>query len=62
MIQRFIELGEGYGDFYELLELAQSNQHRLAQLVILDTTKNSQRCASVAVILNPAAQGGFMPI
>lgn len=26
MIQRFIELGEGYSDLYELLEIAKSNQ------------------------------------
>ncbi|TSB46307.1 DUF7147 family protein [Alkalicoccobacillus porphyridii] len=62
MIQRFIELGEGYGDFYELLELAKSNQSRLSQMLLLETNKQGQRCASVAVILHPAAKGGFMPI
>ena len=29
MNQRFIELGPGYSDLYELLELAKANQYRM---------------------------------
>ena len=30
MIQRFIELGEGYSDLYELIELSTANQYRVS--------------------------------
>lgn len=62
MIQRFIELGEGYGDFYELLELATTNKERVAAFVQFETTLNNQKRASLAVILHPATKAGFMPI
>ncbi|WYP25081.1 methylthioribose kinase [Alkalihalobacillus sp. FSL W8-0930] len=62
MIQRFIELGEGYGDFYELLELATTNKERLAEFVQFETNINDQKRASVGVILRPATKAGFMPI
>ncbi|MDQ0206466.1 DUF7147 family protein [Alkalicoccobacillus murimartini] len=62
MIQRFIELGEGYGDFYELLELATSNKNRIYRFIQIETTINKQKRVSLAVVLHPAAQGGFMPI
>ncbi|GAA3323027.1 hypothetical protein GCM10020331_045250 [Ectobacillus funiculus] len=39
MIQRFIELGEGYSDLYELLEIAKANRHRLAHMLAFHTTK-----------------------
>ncbi|MED4312684.1 methylthioribose kinase, partial [Heyndrickxia coagulans] len=29
MQQRFIELGNGYTDLFELIELAKANRHRL---------------------------------
>ncbi|MBM7659483.1 hypothetical protein JOC85_000250 [Bacillus mesophilus] len=62
MIQRFIELGEGYSDIYELLEIATSNQHRIKHLVALHTTKDDKQMTSLAVVLHPAETGKFQPI
>ncbi|MFC3882697.1 methylthioribose kinase [Bacillus songklensis] len=62
MIQRFIELGEGYSDIYELFELAKSNQHRLAHLMMLQTTKGDKSAASFVVVLHPTAEGDFQPL
>ncbi|WP_017727184.1 DUF7147 family protein [Halalkalibacterium ligniniphilum] len=62
MIQRFIELGEGYSDLFELLELAKTNQHRLHMLLRLDTTINNRKMTSLAVILKPAESGKLMPL
>ncbi|MCM2674842.1 DUF7147 family protein [Alkalicoccobacillus plakortidis] len=62
MIQRFIELGEGYGDFYELIELALSNKQRVHHLIQIETTIKEQKRASLAVVLQPATKAGFMPI
>ncbi|MEH6994913.1 methylthioribose kinase, partial [Neobacillus drentensis] len=49
MIQRFIELGEGYSDIYELLELAKANQHRLLHMMAFHTEKNEKQVTSLAV-------------
>lgn len=62
MIQRFIELGEGYSDLYELLEIARSNQHRVKHLLALQTVKGDKTVTSVAVVLHPASEGKFQPI
>ncbi|HWO95108.1 MAG TPA: methylthioribose kinase [Bacillus sp. (in: firmicutes)] len=62
MIQRFIELGEGYSDIYELFELAKSNRHRLAHLLMLRTTKKEQTTASFVVVLHPTPEGDFQPL
>ena len=39
MIQRFIELGEGYSDLYELLEIAKTNQERITHMLQFETIK-----------------------
>jgi succinylglutamate desuccinylase len=62
MVQRFIELGEGYSDIYELLEIAKTNQNRIKNLVVLHTTIEGKEMASIAVVLNPALVGDFLPI
>lgn len=62
MIQRFIELGEGYSDLYELCELMQTNQHRYHNVCILSTTKNNILCVSIALILKPSGESKFTPI
>ncbi|MBM7701748.1 DUF7147 family protein [Metabacillus iocasae] len=62
MIQRFIELGEGYSDIYELFEIAQNNAHRLSHLVMLQTIKNEKAVASFVVILHPTLEGDFQPL
>lgn len=62
MIQRFIELGQGYSDLYELLELAKANKHRLAHMMAFNTTINEKEVMSLAVILHPTNPGEFQPI
>ena len=37
--QYFIELGEGYGDVYELMELMETNKHRLHRAFIFSSKK-----------------------
>jgi hypothetical protein len=62
MIQKFIELGEGYSDLYELLEIASANKHRLARMMAYHTNVNNKEVTSLAVVLKPAAEGNFQPI
>lgn len=62
MLQRFIELGEGYSDIYELIEIIERNQDRLQQLLLLHSESLGQSVCSVAVILRPAPEGNFQPI
>ncbi|MCP8970266.1 DUF7147 family protein [Ectobacillus ponti] len=62
MIQRFIELGEGYSDLYELLEQAKANRHRLAHMLVFETVKDGKAVCSAAVVLHPTATGSFQPI
>ncbi|MDF2904507.1 MAG: hypothetical protein K0S25_2145 [Bacillus sp. (in: firmicutes)] len=62
MIQRFIELGEGYSDLYELIEIAKSNQHRLLRMMAFHSVDNGKDVTSLAVILNPTNPGNFQPI
>lgn len=62
MIQRFIELGEGYSDLYELIDLAKAQQDRVAFLLSLQTTVKDRDVVSLAVILKPTDPGKFQPI
>jgi hypothetical protein len=62
MIQRFIELGEGYSDIYELIEIATANQHRLSRMMAYHTEKNGKEVTSLVVILNPTVTGDFLPL
>lgn len=62
MIQRFIELGEGYSDVYELLELARANQHRLQHMIALHSTINNKDVTSLVVILEPTNPGKFQAL
>ncbi|MFF2177087.1 methylthioribose kinase [Lysinibacillus sp. NPDC058147] len=62
MPQQFIELGEGYGDVYELLELVRTNQDRFHQAFILTSTKEEKKVVSLAVALKPVGESKFMPI
>ncbi|HZG71594.1 MAG TPA: hypothetical protein VEY51_08640 [Chondromyces sp.] len=62
MIQRFIELGEGYSDIYELVEIARNNRHRLSYLMAFHTNINSRNVTSLAVILKPTDPGKFQPL
>ncbi|WP_107923177.1 DUF7147 family protein [Lysinibacillus parviboronicapiens] len=62
MPQQFIELGEGYGDVYELLEIIKTNQERFHQAFILTSTKEEKKVASLAVALKPVGESKFLPI
>ena len=60
--QYFIELGEGYGDIYELMELMNTNQHRLHRTFIFSSNTKSGQAISLAAAFNPAGDSKFMPI
>ncbi|MEH7075077.1 DUF7147 family protein [Neobacillus drentensis] len=62
MIQRFIELGEGYSDIYELIELTNANQHRLVHMLALHTKIDNKELTSLVVILKPTDPGKFQPL
>lgn len=62
MIQQFIELGQGYGDIYELCELINTNQHRYHHSFIFTSSYDGKTFASLAVALKPAGDSKFMPI
>lgn len=62
MNQRFIELGKGYSDIYELLELAKTNQHRSKYFLCLKAEDASSKVMSFALVLGPSSYGDFMPI
>lgn len=63
MIQRFIELGEGYGDIYELRELMMANRSRFMHGFVFHTLDmDGKPVLSVAAAFKPAQQGNFMPI
>ncbi|MCA1029950.1 methylthioribose kinase [Bacillus timonensis] len=62
MIQRFIELGEGYSDIYELIELTKANKHRVSHLFALHTTKDDKEVTSLIVALQPTRPGDFQAL
>lgn len=62
LIQQFIELGQGYGDIYELCELIKTNDTRFHQAFIITSTKDGKDFASIAVALKPVGDSKFMPI
>ncbi|MBS8263336.1 methylthioribose kinase [Mesobacillus boroniphilus] len=62
MIQRFIELGEGYSDLYELIETARANQQRLMHLMAIHTKINEKDVSSLVVVLKPTDPGKFQAL
>ncbi len=62
LIQQFIELGQGYGDVYELCELIKTNEHRFHNAFIFTANHNNGMVASLAVALKPSGESKFMPI
>ncbi|MBT2678451.1 methylthioribose kinase [Bacillus sp. ISL-35] len=62
MIQRFIELGEGYSDLYELIETARANRHRLMHLMAIHTKVNEKEVSSLVVVLKPTNPGNFQAL
>ncbi|KIL50356.1 hypothetical protein KP77_17310 [Jeotgalibacillus alimentarius] len=62
MIQRFIELGEGYADIYELLDLIRYNKNRASRLAVLHTVINDRKVVSPALIMKKTEMGNFQAI
>jgi hypothetical protein len=62
LIQRFIELGEGYSDIYELLELTNASHHRLGHMLALHTKIDNKELTSLVVVLKPTDPGKFQPL
>lgn len=62
MIQRFIELGQGYSDIYELLEVGKNNKHRVARLIALHTTIQNKQVTSLVIVMEPTKEGNFQPL
>ena len=62
LIQRFIELGEGYGDTFELCELARVNRERIYRAFIFTSTQHEKEHISIAIALKPVNDTNFFPI
>ncbi|WP_285766495.1 methylthioribose kinase [Peribacillus sp. SI8-4] len=62
MIQRFIELGHGHSDIYELLEVGRNQKHRVIRLLALNTTINDKKVTSPVIVLQPTDPGKFQPL
>ncbi|WP_100399439.1 DUF7147 family protein [Bacillus sp. FJAT-44742] len=62
MIQRFIELGEGYADIFEWLALVEANSHRVKYILRLDTEINSRNVSSIAAVFTPSGENHFQPV
>ncbi|MFD2443400.1 methylthioribose kinase [Bacillus sp. CGMCC 1.16607] len=62
MIQRFIELGEGYSDIYELLELTRANHNRILHMMALHTDINEKKVTSLVVVMKPTVVGEFQAL
>lgn len=62
MIQQFIELGQGYGDVYELCELIRTNKNRFQNAFIFISQKDEQKVASIAVAFKAVGDSNYMPI
>ncbi|WP_085508037.1 DUF7147 family protein [Thalassobacillus devorans] len=62
MNQKFIELGEGTADLYELIEIGDRMADRVKHLMTFATIKNGQPVVSLAVVLHPSGDDKFQPI
>ncbi|PJN87035.1 DUF7147 family protein [Bacillus sp. mrc49] len=62
MIQRFIELGQGHSDIYELLEVGRNQKHRVIRLLALHTTINDKQVTSMVIVMQPTDPGNFQPL
>ncbi|TFE00256.1 DUF7147 family protein [Jeotgalibacillus salarius] len=62
MIQRFIELGEGYADIYEFLDMIHFNQDRAMRVAVLHAVVNDRKVVSPALIMKKTGMGNFQAI
>ncbi|WP_186577572.1 DUF7147 family protein [Aquibacillus kalidii] len=61
-MQRFIELGEGYTDIYELFELIEYMSERVEHFVVLEATHKDGVLYTLAIVMKPTKIGNFQPI
>jgi len=62
LIQRFIEIGEGYSDIYELIEIAKANHYRLQHMMSLHSKLGDKDVTSLVVVLQPTNPGKFQAL
>ncbi|WP_082234281.1 DUF7147 family protein [Halobacillus massiliensis] len=62
MRQKFIELGEGYTDIYELVEIGTQMKDRIEHALAFYSEKNGLPAASLAFIMKPTTEQKFQPI
>ncbi len=62
MNQRFIPLGQGYTDVYELMTLGQQMSKRVQHFLLLNTVKDGKKKISLAIVMSPTEIGEFQPI
>lgn len=62
LIQKFIELGEGYADIYELVELGRLMPDRIQHAIAFFSEKSNRPAASLALIMKPTPEQKFQPI
>lgn len=62
MIQRFIELGSGFTDLYEWIEILHRNEERITNLFAFTCSLENKQYISYAVVLKPTEIGEFQPI
>lgn len=62
MIQKFIELGEGYADIYELIDLGSRMPDRIQHAIAFYSEKNGKPTASLSLVMKPAHKDKFQPI
>ncbi|UOQ93063.1 methylthioribose kinase [Halobacillus shinanisalinarum] len=62
MIQKFIELGEGYADIYELIELGRQMPDRIQHAIAFYSEKSHRPVASLALIMKPTTEQKFQSI
>jgi len=62
LIQRFIEIGQGYSDIYELLEVGRNQKHRVARLLAMHSTIDDKKVTSLVIVMQPTDPGKFQPL
>ncbi|MGE7903804.1 DUF7147 family protein [Peribacillus sp. NPDC094092] len=62
MIQRFIEIGQGFSDIYELLEIGRNQKHRVERLLAMHTVIDDKKVTSLVIVMQPTDPGKFQPL
>ncbi|SEB17141.1 hypothetical protein SAMN05421743_12312 [Thalassobacillus cyri] len=62
MNQKFIELGEGTSDLYELIDIGDHMAERVKHVMTFATIKKAQPVVSLALVLEPSGIDKFQPI